>query len=347
MINASRFSTYSKTQNLGLANISTIKDSEVLNTVTNKLQEVTKDLQSTANSLIQGVLPEGVDIGEVQGLIDTGIRSVKDTFSTIRDLSNFSISDIEKEIASFLPNDPTMQNAFRNLTASCRNNAMSKSSGFKPFSDNMSCGNPGDGRCQSGEVSNFFNKLTDGVIGVISRTLQSMLKALITLGNLGYSGSLCKIFAALANGMPSSVVQRGAAALLATVGGAGNTTAVLDIVAGMGSAIPSLEIPGLVTRIAENFSIPTNYTSGSFTNLFSGYMDALDMIQPGFTDTAITGVSTIASLGSKNSSLMSVASEYIKSNVITDFDSPVGDSSLDVALAYNSKDYGSPLSDLW
>lgn len=350
MLPAQRFESFSKTQNIGLASIKDIKNSEVLNTVTNKLKEVTKDLEDRAKSLIQGVLPEGVSTSDIDDQVKEGLRSVKDTFSTLQDMSGFTQADIEGEIAGMLPGDPGLQNAFRTLSTQCRDNAMSKTPGFKPFLDKLGCGTPGSGRCKTGEVNNFFNKMSGGVINTITRSIQSMLKALITLGNLGYSGGLCKIFATIANGMPGNVVQRGAAGLLASVGGAGNIPGVLDIAANMGNAVPSREIPGLVGRISENFKIPSNYNSDSYGSLYEGMNVALESIDPGYdqVDYGLTSrYTSIAPMGKRNTELAMTASSYIQDSFVSDFTSPIMKPGWDKATSYVGSRVSDPFSDFF
>lgn len=321
MIAMQRFNTFATSQNLGFGDLSTIKNSEVYNTVTNKLKEVSSDLEKTAKSAIQGYLPEGVDIDDVNALVKEGIRNTKDTFTALKNMSNFSVSDIENEIASLLPGDRDIQNSFRTLAAVCRDNALSKTPGFKPFEDKIGCGTPGKGKCQSGQVSGFFSKLTNGAIETVKSSIQQMLRALISLGNLGYSGNLCKIFTALTDKLSPNVIQRGAASLLATFGGSGNLPAVFDIASSLAPNInPSLEIPSLVGRISENFAIPTNISVTGYKDLYDGFLTALDSIGPGWSVGTAT-MSSIASMGSSNGGLMSVASEYIKGSTTFSLDS--------------------------
>lgn len=348
MLAAQRFESFSKTQNIGLTTINNIKNSEVLNTVTNKLKEVTSDLEDRAKSLVQGVLPEGVTLSDIDSKVKESIRTVKDTFSTIQDMSKISQSDIEKAISEMLPDNPAIQNAFRTLTRQCRDNAMSNVPGFKPFSDNKNCGNSGDGKCKSGEVSGFLSKLTDGAIGTVARALQSLLKTLIALGNMGYSAGLCKLFATLANGMPPGVVQKGAAMLIATIGGKGNANGVMDISANMGTAVPAREIPGLVKRVSENFSVPENYNSATQSSLYLGMDAALGFIDPGHDvfETNSSSISSISSMGKQNEAFASTANSYIRDTDLTDFNTPVTKSGWDKAVAYIGDKVSNPFASI-
>lgn len=348
MFPGERFSTYSKSQNIGFVDISKIKDSEVYNTVTNKLREVSKELESTAKSVIQGVLPEGVTTDDIKNKykqakevasgvkdkIDESVRAVKDTFTAIQDLTNITQTELENAIGDILPNDPAIRNAFRTLARSCRDNALGRTPGFKPFNDTASCGTPGQGKCQSGEIRGFLDKLTNGAIGSISRSIQSILKSLIALGNLGYSGSLCKIFAVLANGMPSGVIQRGAASLLATFGGIGNVPAVMDISANMGNSNPSLEIPGLTKRITENFKAPLNVNGANSKEFYDGYMTAMDAVSPGSLFSSATGLPSIAALGKSNSDFTKLSGSFIKNSGSFSLSTPSTSSDINRALAY-------------
>lgn len=354
MINGQRFATFSKTQNLGLVSLKSIKDTEVYNTVSNKLQEVSNDLKAMSDSIVQGILPEGVTLKDVRNAIDNSIRWVKDTFTALKDISGAAIKDIESLIAGLLPDSPVLQNAFRNLSANCRNNALGKAPGFKKYKDSIGCPVTKGAKCNQSEVSGLLGKVTGGAIDLVSRSVQSILNSLIALGNLGYSGNLCKIFGALTNGMDKSIIQRGAASLLATYGGLGQTSAILDIGANLGSAIPALEIPGLVARAASNFTIPENYKQGGLSNLFDGYDTALGAIQPGF-DVSQDGTYSIANMGNYNNDLGMCTREYAADNEITDFDEPVLKDNWERTTAYSADrgntdpgwDYGSASTDDW
>lgn len=341
-----RFESFAKNTNLGLLSVSEIKDSDVYNSISNKLQQVSDDLKGMVAGLVQST---GLPVDEIKDKLNTVTRAVRDTFTTLKDLTGFSISDIEKEIAGFIPGGPAMQNAFRNLASQCRNSAMSKSPGFKPFKDKAGCGKPGGGKCSSGEVSGLLNKLTGGAIGAIGQTLQSMLRSLMTLANLGYSGGLCKIFSTLMNGLPSSVIQRGAAGVLATVGGTGTVAGVLDVasaIGGISGINPSREIPGLVDRITTNFKIPDTYTGAALGSLYEGMQSAYETIQPGF-DKAADGIASIASLGKSalNSDYAKTAKSWLDmGSASASFDQPYAPEGFESATSYIAGNSSSDLS---
>ena len=331
-----RFEQFTKTNNIGFAAIEDIKNSDVYNAISNKLHEVTDELKSMVNGLVQST---GLPVDEIKDMVNKYQRTVKDTFTTLQSLTKFTPAALEKEIASFIPGGPAMQNAFRNLAAECRDKASSNVPGFKPIKDKMSCGNPSDGKCQSSEVSGFLNKLTGGAIGSIGRAMQNALKALMTLANLGYSGGLCKIFGALMNGLPADIIQRGAAGVLATVAGVGNITGVLDVASAIGGMVginPSSEINGLVGRITDNFAIPGNYKEGSLAGLYDGMTSAFDTIHPGY-DKSVDGLTSIANLGvpGSNSSFAKTSSEWLGSSFSTaSFDQPYAPSGFESAVSY-------------
>jgi hypothetical protein len=213
-----------------------------------------------------------------------------------------------------LPADPVLQNAFRQLSTQCRDNALGTVPGFRGFQDKLNCGQPGDGRCSSSQVSGFLDKFTGGAIGFIAKTLTSMLRSLTALANMGYTAGLCKIFGALASGMPGSVVQKAAASTMALAAGRGNMNAIFDIASGMGSSIPSLEIPSLVGRVTQGFKIPSNYESKGSSDLYEATMETYSLIDPNYS-TSSTGLKTISKMAPSNynSEFGKVSSSYLSS----------------------------------
>lgn len=327
-----RFETFSKTQNIGITSVNSIKSSDVYNTVTNKLTEVTQDLKNIANSITGTVLPKGVTLQNIDDKINDAIRATKDTFTSIQDFTRMSVKDVENAIAELLPGDPTLQNMFRTLTSQCRDSALGGRPNFKPFKDTGKCGS-GNGKCDTASTNGLFNKLTGGLIGAVTKTIQSLLNTLVTLANLGYSASLCKIFSALADNLPSGVIQRGAAAILAVQGGKGNTTAVLDVTANMGKVNPSREIPGLTKRVAENYKTPDNFKPGTRDTLYEGYATALGSIQPGYNKTE-DELTTVENLGETNVALAETMQEYMGAQTVTDFKEPVIYEDMEMTAVY-------------
>lgn len=337
---AGRFNSFSQSTNIGLAAVESIKSSDIYNTASNKLKEVSDELKDVVSGLVQ---KSGLPIDEIQSVVNDNIRAVKDTFTTLKKLTSFTPTDLENAILDFLPGgtgiDREIQNMFRGLAAQCRDSTMSNMPGFKPFKDNFGCGSPADGKCGSGQVSGLLNKLTGGAIGAIGRSIQSMLRSVMALAGLGYSGGLCKIFSSLINGLPGNVLQRAAAGVLATVGGLGNTTAVLDVASSIGGMVginPSKEIGGLVGRITENMTIPGNYKGAALGDLYDGMISAYDTIKPGF-DMAVDGIASVAALGESfsNQNFMDTASSWLaKGTASAGTDAPYAPAGFETAVGY-------------
>lgn len=333
---AQRFQSFTKTENVGLLSVQGVTSSDVYNTVTNKLAEVSSDLKTMVDSLKQSAkLPTG----EISDLIDSSTRAVKDTFTTLQDITKFSPKQIESAIADMLPGNPTMQNAFKNLASSCRNNAMSSLPGFKPFADKLSCGADSGGNCSNSAVSGLLDKITGGAIKATTKALQSMLQSLLTLSKLGYSGNLCGIFGALTRGLPGSVIQRGAAGVLGLLGSSGNVTAVMDVatgIMGVKGVNPSKEVPGVVGLITDNFKIPSNMTGNMLGGLYDGITSAYSTIDPGY-DKSSDGLATIANMGSGNSNpaYSTTASAWMsEQNKGLDMVTPAAPSGIGTAVTY-------------
>lgn len=313
MFPAQRFQSLSSSENIGLASLRDIKGSAVYNTVSNKLEEVSEGLKDLIGSLTGGATPP---LDKIKDQVDESVRATRDVFSTLQDMTKLSPADIEKSVSDMLPDNPVLQTAFRQLSTQCRNSAMGNVPGFRGFKDKLNCGTPGQGQCSSSQVSGFLDKFTGGAIGFIAKTLTSMLRSLMTLANMGYTAGLCRIFGALANGMPGSVVQKAAAGAMALAAGRGNVNAVFDIAGGMGSSIPSLEIPSLVGRVTEGFKIPDNYKAQGTSDLYDASMETYSLIEPGFSSGA-NGIKTIRKMSptNYNQEFAQVSSSYLNSGM--------------------------------
>lgn len=301
MIPAQRFQPLDLETNLGLVDPFKVNSSEILNLATNQLSEVTSGLDDFIKSIKQSASNPLAGAAGLTSLLDKGIRSTRDAFSAMADISKFSPRDIENAIADMLPDNKALQSVFKNVTAQCRDKGMSGMGGFKPYKDSFGCGTPGGGKCSSSQMSGLLDKLTGGAYSSVGRSLNSMLKSVMALGNMGYDAGLCKIFGELVKGMPSGIVQRGAAGLLALAGKAGNTSGVLDIASNMGMSIPSLEIPSLVSMATSNFKTPLNFVKNSFPDLTDGYMTALDAIEPNWNKSEDGSMFSTKALGEKRS----------------------------------------------
>lgn len=298
MIPAQRMQFLDKETNVGLIDPLKVKANDILNVATNQLSEVTAGIADFIKNISQSVKAPA---GMLTNLLDQGIRMARDAFSAMSDIASLSPRSIESAIASMLPGNPMIQNAFKNITAQCRNKGLGTNSGFKPYNDSFGCGK-GQGACNSSEVRGLLDKMTGGAASAFTRTLNSMLKSVLALGRMGYDAGLCKVFGELIKGMPSNIVQRGAAGLLGLLGSNGNTSAVLDITANMGNSIPSLEIPGLVGIAMSNFTTPGNFNPNTMTDLADGYMTAMDSIQPGWNVSEAGTMLSMANIGEKKSS---------------------------------------------
>lgn len=311
MLNSQRYTSFSKSYNVGLASIKDAVGEDNYNTITNELKETTEALTNLANSVKQGVK---APLEKIQSTVDDGLRATRDTFSMLEDLTRFSPADLEKKISDMLPDIPGLSGMFRTLASQCRDGAAGSAPGFKPFNDNFGC-NDGKGKCSSGAVNGLLSKATGGMFGQIASLFGKMLRSLWTLANLGYSAGLCKIFSALINGMPNNVVQRGAAGLLALHGGSGNSSAVMDIAANMRNTIPSLEVPSLVGRIGTAAVASAAFTGKKKAQFSEGMLGSFSAIEPNYNISKVDGITSTGSIGlNPSKDLSESAGLRLKSN---------------------------------
>lgn len=312
---AERFKNFNNQTSLGFLDTAKADATGMFNDVKNKLD----DTKAAVNDFIASAKQKALDspIGEawktakavkkeLTSLVDSVTRAAKDAFSFLNNLAGMAMSEINSLIDWMIPDDKTLNNLFKSLSNECKKNGLGYGNGFRPFSPSFNCSSGQPGACQSGQVGDLMNRATGGEYGGIMGSLGQMLSKVTALANIGFSASMCKIFASLIKGMPNNVVQRAAASVLAVQGSRGNTSAILDIGASLPFGVnPSLEIAGLVGIAATNFTRPSNYLSQDDVDLMDGYFTAFDSIAPGWGSTTEPGYDgqqfgNIAGLGYPN-----------------------------------------------
>lgn len=291
-IPAIRFKPFNEETNIAIANFEDIQTNDIFNSPNAALQEVTEGLQE----LLDQNTP---DLGKLEELKDDLVRATTDIFSTVKDISGMVPKEIEKTISDMLPDNPVVQNMFKQLSMECKKNSLGKRHNTRAFKDRSGC-NSGNGKCDKGQVSGLLGKLTGGAIGGVAGALNGALNALISLGNLGYDVGICKVFQALAGNLPNNILGRGGAILMGQLAGKGNTSGIIDIAGQMSGLSPLLEFPGAISKAVESFNTKGLGLVGAagLANFTDRFMGGMEIMKDGWTKSE-SGLNSIANMGDK------------------------------------------------
>lgn len=261
--------------NVAIATFEDIQTNDIFNSPNAALKEVSDGLKE----LLDKNKP---DLGKLESLKDDLTRATADIFSTVKDVTGMIPKDIEKTIAGMLPDNPVLQNMFKQLSMECKTGALGNRHNTRSYKDRNSC-NSGNGKCDKTQISGMLGKLTGGASNILAESaslLNNALNSLIGLSNLGYDVGLCKIFQSLAGNLPNNVVGRAGAVLMGQLAGKGNTSGIIDIAGQMSGLSPLLEFPGAISKAVSSFSTKGLGLVGAsalmgFGDRFSGGMEIL------------------------------------------------------------------------
>lgn len=283
-IPALRFKALDSETNVGIADFTNMKTSDIFTSPNNQLQKISEELKgllSGARQAVQGPL----DI--VRNASDELTRATQDIFGGLKDITGLSIKQIEGQVASLLPDNPVIQNAFKKLANECRNSGLDTKINTRNFKDKFGCGGGGVGKCSSADINGVMNKLTNGALGGAVRSMNDTLQSLVALSKMGYDVGLCKVFQSLTDGLGvgNNVASRGAAILLGSVIGDGNTRAVIDIASQTSGLFPLLENPGAIGSAVANYAldgIGGGLGLSGAQELYTRFDGAMEIMQDGW-----------------------------------------------------------------
>ena len=277
-IPAVRFKPFNEETNLPITDYAEVTSSDIFNSPNSQLQEVTDGLQD--------LLDQGNPLQEdVTALTDNLTRATADAFGAVKDITGMIPSDIEKQVATMLPDNPTVQNMFKQLSTECKKRGLGNSHNMRPFKDQNAC-NSGNGACDKAQIGGLFGKLAGGVgqiIGGIAAMLNRAFNAIISLASLGYDVGFCKVFQALSGafGMGNNdLLGKAGAVLIGQMANKGNTSAIIDISGQMSGLNPLMTFPGAIGRSVETFNtdgvnLPGMASRLLFADRFEGGMEIM------------------------------------------------------------------------
>lgn len=293
-ISAKRFNFLTKETNVAISDFSKITDSGILNSINNELNNLTSNISEFLNNAIQSDLLSDLkniknNISENE-LLDGITRTVKDSLSSLQDLTKLSSKDLDKFITQNLPDNPLIKSAFTQISNRCKTPHFSSGRPGKRFNPNVNC-NGGKGRstsldCDSGQFRSLLSKLTNGQYNPSFSDRNSLLNNLLSLSKYGYGLNMCGVLGALISGLninDLSVLNRGIGTLLGSLGKDSNILGFLDIATNVTDNLnPLLEYPKGLDEIFKNFTTPKEITEDSYKTFITGVTDSAEIFDSDF-----------------------------------------------------------------
>ncbi len=259
-----RFESLTQQTNIGTADFLDVNTASIFNSPNNSFTGIPADLEKFISDFYQK--GEG-DAPVKEAGSSLGFERAVNTLSGgFRDLSTLNTRDIDNAIAGVIPN-PTLQSAFRQISAKCKNKALTPLGFGKPFDMSMGCGdgnsNNSGGGCDSAQFSDVLSKMTGGEYNRTYKDINNMMNNMLALSNYGFDMNMCGAFGALLTAapfstLPSNSVSRLSSVLLASVNSSGNVLGALDIasVSATRDLTPILENPNGIMNMFSNYKTP-------------------------------------------------------------------------------------------
>lgn len=301
-VTAKRFKFLNEETNVAISDFVT-NTSDIFNSVNNEV----KELLGTTEDFIKGAIKDS----GIQGLKDQipkdSIREVKQLYGNLKDITKFSTKDVDKAIRDLLPDNPIVQSAFGKLSGSCKNKALGKGGLGKPYDANINCNGKkrqaNSGSCNSGELSNVLNKLTNGSYQSEYSDLNRNLKNLVALSSYGYEMNMCGVFGALSGSLNKDLLSRASGALLGQLASGKNTLGILDLASSSAGLHTLLEYPKGVMDSLTNFAIPLDILEKGQGELAERFTGAMTLFKDGWDKSEVDDLLSLSSIESYNSDL--------------------------------------------
>lgn len=267
-LSAKRFKVLDDETNIPTLDFTDVKTADLFNSPNLELRDMDADMTDFVK---QAAASKSFDLSPLKDKASTLVRSSKDIFSAVKDVSSLSPSLLDKAISDLIPN-ASAQSAFKKLAPACRTGPMGHHNSGKPFDTNIDCNGKSrtssGGGCTNG-FSNVLNAISGGLYNSSSRDLNSALSNLVSLATTGYKMNMCGVFGALSGGLPNLVQSRGASSIMGMLGGTSNLRGVFDIAkstVGSGFALTK-DLPGMIPNVFNNFKTPFDAKQTEFPSL--------------------------------------------------------------------------------
>ncbi len=306
-IPSKRFEFLDQETNISTSDFLNAKSSSIFNSPNNSFSGTDIDLESFITNFFQSNKTNTNTTNDNNVLGNNRLTSALN--GNLRDLSSLTTRDIDNAIASIIP-DPTLQSAFRQVSASCKNGALTPFGYGKPFDVSMSCGgnstNYGGG-CNSAQFSNLLNKLTGGQYNQSYKDINSLLNNLLALSNYGLNMNMCGAFNALLNSssfntLPYNSVNRAASVLLSSANSSKNILGALDIsnVTATRNLNPIAENPNGIINMFSNYAPPLKLKDTQLSNMNDRVFGAATIFNANWDKSSHDNIPSIVNLGRYN-----------------------------------------------
>lgn len=308
-----RFEFLDKETNIGTSDFLDAKSSSIFNSSNNSFTGIDTDLEKFITNFFQADKTPVSNTNTNNNNILGSSRITSALSGNLRDLSSLTTRDIDNAIADVLPT-PTLQSAFRQASASCKNGALTPFGYGRPYDLSMACGggnnNSYGGNCNSAQFSDILNKLTNGAYNNNYRDINSLLNNLMALSNYGFNMNMCGAFQALLssqtfNSLPYNAVNRSASVLLSSVNSSRNILGALDIssVSGTRGLTPLSENPNGIINMFSNYTPPLKTTANKLPNMSDRIFGAATIFDSNWDKSSYDNIPSIVNLGTYNKDL--------------------------------------------
>ncbi len=316
-IPSKRFEFLDQETNIGTSDFLDVRSSSIFNSSNNSFTGIDADLEKFITNFFQSdktpVENKSASTNNTLGLS----RITGALTGNLRDLSSLTTRDIDNAIADILPT-PTLQSAFRQVSASCKNGALTPFGHGKPYDLNMSCGDGNKssygGNCNSAQFSNVLNQITGGAYNNSYKDINTTLNNLLALSNYGLNMNMCGAFNALLgsvgnptifSSLPYNAVNRSASVLLASANSSNNILGALDIanVSGARNLTPLAENPNGVVNMFGNYKHPSKTIANKLPSMADRLFAAATIFNSNWDKSSYDNISSTVNLGKYNKEL--------------------------------------------
>ena len=308
-IPSKRFEFLDQETNIGTSDFLNAKSSSIFNSPNNSFSGIDTDLESFLTNFFQSNKTDTNNNSTDNNSILGNSRITGVLNGNLRDLSSLTTRDIDNAIAGIIP-DPTLQSAFRQVSASCKNGALTPFGYGRPFDMSMSCGNNSNsygGGCNSAQFSNLLNKLTGGQYNQQYRDINSLINNLLALSNYGLNMNMCGALNALLNSpsfntLPYNSVNRATSVLLSSANSSRNILGALDIsnVTATRNLNPIAENPNGIINMFSNYTPPLKLKDTQLSNMNDRVFGAATIFDTSWDKSSHDNIPSIVNLGTYN-----------------------------------------------
>lgn len=262
------------------------------------------------------------------------LRVTKDFFSSGINLTATPSSVLSSAANSIMGTNPQAASALKQLSSTCQNSILG---GFVPSGQSrslVSCANGGTrqasvGGCNVNQYANLLAAQNGGTYNPNIFNQYDLVNSTSLLGIAGYKQGLCGIFTALTSNVSNvDAVSKIASNMLGSAATGGDMLSVMDIGANLHTGSVASVVPGIASVVMSNYKTPGETTNSGLGKLSTGFMSAMNNIDPNWTTNKDTGLPSVVNLGGINAGNSSEINTMLRANSNSSAVSPSTDGSV-------------------